>query len=499
MAPSDDKPTRLGRSTRTGTWLDWWRRPVLRRGVNRAWAAVGVIATLTGLWGSYGHFFTKPPPPPVMRGTLNLAVADFASTDSRGDQAAKATAKLATDVATSVADLLTEQLRPTASRMRIEVRGPAQFPQIRGASQAARAQAAKQRALQIDADIVVYGTLSTDGNTTTLQPELYVSDSIQGDTGELVGDHLWGSPIPLPGGPESNRLATQLFGEPLSAQTKALASMILGIWYYQAGQPSVALQHLHAVAEDSEGLDQDGRQLVYLFLGNAAERQGAQEQRKQNPDLGTVRRSFAQAIGYYQRALRIDPQYARAWYGIAESRFLQVGLSCQPDRTNRPLLAQVVRDLERAQRATHRPTLANLDAKIAFGLGRAQVCMTLAGVADRRAQAQEQLSIAIRAFQQNPSGDSSNRRLREIAAEAYAQRGLLEATYANTPDARAHDLRAVEDYKQAIALSADRPQRQAVFYDSLADTYDRLQMPGDAEEARNKARSLNPTGHTAYG
>jgi hypothetical protein len=106
-----------------------------------------------------------------MRGTLNLAVADFASADSRGRRAAKATAKLATDVATSVADLLTEQLRPTASRMRIEIRGPAQFPQIRGASQTARAQAAKQRAGQIDADIVVYGTLSTDGNTISLQPK----------------------------------------------------------------------------------------------------------------------------------------------------------------------------------------------------------------------------------------------------------------------------------------------------------------------------------------
>jgi len=300
-------------------------------------------------WGSYGHFFTKPPPPPVMRGTLNLAMADFASADSRGRRAAKATAKLATDVATSVADLLTEQLRPTASRMRIEIRGPAQFPQIRGASQTARAQAAKQRAGQIDADIVVYGTLSTDGNTISLQPELYLSDSIQGDTGELVGDHPWGSIIELPGSPESNPLATQLFGEPLSARTKALASMILGIWHYQAGQPSAALQHLHAAAENPAWRDQQGKQVVYLFLGNAAERQGAQEQRKRNPDLDTVRRSFAQAVGYYQKALRIDRQYARAWYGIAETRFLQVGLSCQPDRTNRPLLAQVVRDLEQGQ------------------------------------------------------------------------------------------------------------------------------------------------------
>ena len=65
---------------------------------------------------------------------------------------------------------------------------------------------------------------------------------------------------------------------------------------------------------------------------------------------------------------------------------------------------------------------------------------------------------------------------------------LAAATFPNTPD-----------YKQAIALSADRPQRQPVFYDNLADVYDRLRMPRDAEGARNKARSLKATGPTAYG
>jgi tetratricopeptide (TPR) repeat protein len=494
-----DQSTRSQRPRRTVALIDWWRRPVLRRGVSRAWAAVGVVATLTGLWGSYGHFFIKDPPPPVMRGTLNLAVADFASADSRGGQAAKATAKLATDVATSVAELLTEQLRPLAGRLQIEIRGPAQFPKIQGTSQAAQARTAKQRADEIDADIVIYGTLTTDGNKTSLRPELYLSDSIHGDTGELMGDHPWGPPLELPGDPESNRLVTQLFGEPLSARTKALASMILGVWYYQADQPSIALHHLNVAAHNSEWRDSEGKEVVYLFLGNAAERQGAQEQRKQHPNAHIVQRSFAEAVGYYQRALSIDRQYARAWYGIAETRFLQVGLTCQPERTNRQLLTQVVRDLQLGQRASHRPALANLDAKIAFGLGRAYVCMTLAGIADRRAEARDQLAIAIMSFEQSPSKDHSSRRLREIAAEAYAQRGLLAAAYADTPDARAQDLRSVEDYRKAIALSMDRPQRQRVFYINLSDTYDQLHMPREAEEARNTARSLTPTGLTADG
>ena len=314
----------------------------------------------------------------------------------------------------------------------------------------------------------------------------------------MVGDHPWGSPLQLPGDPDSNPLAAQLFGEPLSIRTKALASMILGIWYYHAGQPGIALQHLRAAAENPAWRDQEGKELLYLFLGNAAERRGTQQQEEQEPQHPAAgRRSFAEAVRYYQTALTIDGQYARAWYGIAEARFLQVGLSCQPNRVDRRLLAQAVRDFQRTQLATHRPTLANLDAKTAFGLGRAYVCMTLAAVADRRVEAQDQLAIAIQAYRPSTPEDPSTRRLRQLAAEAYSQRGLLASASAGGPDARAQELRAVVDYQQAIGLSTDRPQRQGIFYDNLADIYDRLHMTQEAQDARNKARSLTPAPRTA--
>jgi tetratricopeptide (TPR) repeat protein len=481
-----DQPGQSRQAVRMAALIGWWRRPVLRRGLSRGWAAVGVLATLTGLWGSYGRFFTGDPPPPVMRGTLNVAITNFGSADSRGRD--EATAKLATDVASAVADLLTEELRPLATRLRIEVRGPAQLPQVRGASAAARADEARNRARQIDADVVVYGVLTTDGNNTVLQPELYVADSIRGDIGESVGDHPWGPPLELPGAPENNPLLAQQMGEQLSARTKALASMIPGIWYYRANQPIVARRYLKVAAATDGWRDQDGKEIVYLFLGNAAERHAAQQQRLSQDTV--ARRWFNQAVGYYRQALRIDGQYARAYYGIAETRFLQVDLSCRPRRTDREQLEQVVRDLKRAQVATNRPALANIDAKIAFGLGRAYVCMTLAGVANRQTAAEHELEAVLKAFQESPPQDPSALRLREIAAEAYAQRGLLATTYAGSPDARVRDLRTVEDYKQAIILSPDRPSRLRVFYENLADTYDRLRMPREAGEARRRAAEL---------
>jgi hypothetical protein len=381
-----------------------------------------------------------------------------------------------------VADLLADELQPLTTRLRIEVRGPDRFPRVDGASATARAAEARRRALEVDADIVVYGVLTTDGSRTALQPELYVADRIRGDIGEPMGDHPWGSTLELPGAPESNPLLAQQLGERLSARTKALAGLTAGIWYYRAGQPSVARRYLEVAADTHDWPDQDGKEVVYLFLGNAAERQGAQEQRLGHRNA--ARRWFGDAVGYYRQALRIDAEYARAWYGIAETRFLQIDLECRPRRTDPRTLAQVERDFRHAQEAADRPALANIDAKVAFGLGRTYVCMTLAGIADRRTPAESQLGTAIGAAGRGPRDDP---RLRELAAEAYAQRGMLAATYGGSPDARARDLRAVEDYRQAIALSADRPQRLRVFYQHLAATYDRLAMPLEAEQARRHA------------
>jgi tetratricopeptide (TPR) repeat protein len=478
-----DEPTQPRPPARTAALIGWLRRPVLQRGLSRGWAAVGVVATLTALWSSYGRFITgdpPPPPPPVMRGTLNVAVADFGGADSRGHRAA--TAKLATDVATFVADLLADELRPLARRLRIELRGPDRFPRVDGASATARAAEARRRALAVDADIVVYGVLTTDGSSTALQPELYVADRIRGDIGEPMGDHPWGSTLELPGAPESNPLLAQQLGERLSARTKALAGLTAGIWYYRAGQPSIARHYLEVAADTRDWRTEDGKEVVYLFLGNAAERQGAQEQRLGHRQA--ARRWFGEAIGHYRQALGVDGEYARAWYGLAETRFLQVDLECRPGRTDPRTLAQVEGDFQRAQKAANRPALANIDAKVAFGLGRTYVCMTLAGIADRRKSAEDQLGTAIGAAGQGPRDDP---RRRELAAEAYAQRGLLAAAYAGSPDARARDLRAVEDYRQAIALSSDRPQRLRVFYQLLAATYDRLGMPREAAEARRHA------------
>jgi hypothetical protein len=84
-------------------------------------------------------------------------------------------------------------------------------------------------------------------------------------------------------------------------------------------------------------------------------------------------------------------------YGIAEARFLQLNLRCGPSASHDlHQLRQVAAAFAAAGRAPYQPASANLDLKVDFGLGRAYVCLSLAG-ADYRAQASAHLSQVLAA------------------------------------------------------------------------------------------------------
>ena len=68
------------------------------------------------------------------------------------------------------------------------------------------------------------------------------------------------------------------------------------------------------VADDVDGDrdEQDGKEVLYTFLGNVVGQLSNIEQ-DQRAQL------LAQATDYYSHALRINPEYARAQLGVAEA------------------------------------------------------------------------------------------------------------------------------------------------------------------------------------
>jgi tetratricopeptide (TPR) repeat protein len=472
-----------------------WRRwaTIARRPGRRLWAVVVGLATVVGLVTGVmalldnPHIRPTPPSKPApMLGDLRLAVAPFDSTDTRHGSATPASTTAAARVAAGVADLLTSELAPLRRRLRVELRPPAQLRPLGGTSPVHQAETAATLASQHGADILVHGRLVVDATSTRLEPHVYLADG-RPDVDELVGDHKLGKPIVTPGDPASNQLFASELARALAARVRALAALSVGITYYQLGQLDQADQYLALAGQTSGWRKGEGTELLHLVVGNVAARRGADLRRDGNDAAARVQ--FTRALDAYQAALAVQPGYARALYGIAETHFAQLDLHCQPGTgDNLRQLQQVAGEFAAAGGAPYQPAGANLDLKVDFGIGRVHVCLSHAG-ANHRAQATAHLTRVLAAV--DPPTRVLTPALIRLAAETHGQLGLLALAEPAGPARRPRLQAAVGHYLRAIALGQTYPDRARVFWDNLAKVHDRLGARAAADQARAQAEALS--------
>jgi tetratricopeptide (TPR) repeat protein len=489
---ANKKPPATGAATpEAGAAKRWhlWIATIRRRG-GGLWTLVAGLATVIGLVTGVLSLLDNPrirsvptSQPSPMLGDLRLAVAPFDSTDSREGRATPASATAAMRVAAGVADRLTTELAPLRGRLRVELRPPSQLHPIDGTSPARRAAAAASLARQHGADLLVHGTLVVDTASTRLEPHVYLAGGVRSDADELLGDHKLGAAVVTPGDPESNLLLARELSEHLATRVRALALLSVGITYYHLDRLAEADRYLTLAGQTAGWRDSEGTELLHLFIGNVASRRGAELRRDDKEPL--ARAQFARAIRAYRAALSVEPGYARALYGIAETRFLQLDLRCKPgthDQTRQ--LQQVVATFATAGRAPHQPAGANLDLKIDFGIGRAYVCLSLAGD-NYRAPATAHLSQVLAAV------DSATRpqtpALTRLAAETHGQLGLLALAEPDGADRRTRLQAAVGHYQRAITLSQAYPDRARAYWKNLASIYDQLGDQVKANQALKQA------------
>jgi tetratricopeptide (TPR) repeat protein len=214
--------------------------------------------------------------------------------------------------------------------------------------------------------------------------------------------------------------------------------------------------------------DRRGLALTYLFLGNT------------NGKLG--RHQLAER--WYKRSLELDEEYARARIGLAEVHYhLASGQgTCVRRQADVPGLNQAAAEFEQSRRAGNRPELSDIDTKIALGLGRTWVCLSRAGLVDRWAAAREQLAVVLKDLA------AGNERVRELAARAHAQLGMIEDPAAGASDAAGYGV-ALDHYRQAVAISRD-PRSRWAFFLRLEHIYRQLGDPAAAQEAAAQASKL---------
>lgn len=431
------------------TWRPWLRQQATVRTV--LGAVVGVFSVTATLLGLYTDVLPMLPSQRRMNGDLNIAVAAFTALDPDG---APRKSDAAEEWSDRVHALLQAELERqehdlasagTPLPLTIALWSPSRTGAIEGATAKARAERAADRAAAIDADVLVYGNLEIGSDVTRLAPQLFISDRKLKDAEELVDAFGFGAPIEARDDVDRNPVAEAALRDRLVRRIPGFARFVVGLGYYSLLDFPEALRHFKAAEATWRDEDASGKDILYLFLGNTAQQLGDADG----------------SASYFRRAIDLNPGLARAQLGLAALRFQNSFRGCDPQRADVAGLRESLADYERALHAPDPSPLAQIPAKAMFGIGKVRLCLAQAGAPSPNDVDQWQLARANfeAVIALNGGG---NARLKERAAESYANLGLIEIGTADPTDPAAAYRRALDAYGRAIELSR-RDVRIATF------------------------------------
>jgi len=442
------------------------RRVVLPRSPSGALVRVAALAAVVAIAVAGIVAVRRTPGPVPMAGHFNIAVADFGSTDSRDHQTSS---KKAHELAQSVYDRLDDELASIPqSGFELGLRGPARTGPVEGSTPDRRAVSAGNLARRINADVVVYGTLDLNVPS-RFTTEFFIGDHRLAEAEELEGQHELGSAIRAIGDVTRNPVADKGLRDSVLERTRALAEFLVGLSYYAVDQAQPALDHFEAARSSPGWDDRAGKEVLYLFLGNTA---------------GKLR-DFGAADGYYDGALSLNPEYGRARLGKAEVTFQRARANCESGSADPTGLSRSLDMFQSALGSRVQPAASEIATKVAYGSGRVLLCLSQALVADRWADAERQFQSVIRAFR------AGNERVREMAAESYANLGLVYLPAAADPQAAPRYRKAAESYQAAVTVT-HRDDRKAFFLNMRGFTFSRLGDVAGADDAYRQAVDLEP-------
>ncbi len=374
---------------------------------------------------------TPTSPPKFMSGNINIAVSEFVLTGTAGDPLLGR--KLAENLYKNL-DAQVQQLRSAGALDLPEVWRPDQFEPVTGATPEARAAAAGLIARKYHMHILIYGVVDTDsGAELRVTPEFTISDRDFYDAREITGPYELGAPFAVKGEPFSAPFNV-LLNRQMTPRVQTLALLIEGLSYYVTRDFPRALDVLGKAADSPDRLPKEGREVVYLLAGNAAQQAG----------------QYEQAGRYYDLSLGEDGQYARAMIGKGSVFYLQAiqpfAQSKQVKDVDQELLSQSMEWYKQALNAAHQPSQADIAVKVHFGLGQDLYYRVLTGQDTHFDAAIAELQAVLDAYARGD--DAVKLRIRDMAGNAHGHLGLIYE------QAGRKDL-AVREYEQAAALLKD--------------------------------------------
>ena len=251
------------------------RGGLLRSGV-QAWkvlvALLSLLATLAGLY-TFVKELRKDSPAQRLAGDMNIAVAPFTATAGRGEvEAAHAGEVLARQVRST----LGAQLKRGADSAQVtfDVAPPPALQPLEGRTPGARTAAAEHLAREVNAQIVVYGSIRLVENESIIAPRFYLSGQSLGDADELIGSHRLGAPAVVAGAVSDDVAARLEARRVLAARTRVLSHFVIGLSYFARDDYEEASRWLRQARVGSAAAGGQTSGVIDLFLGARREELG---------------------------------------------------------------------------------------------------------------------------------------------------------------------------------------------------------------------------------
>ncbi|HSL43710.1 MAG TPA: hypothetical protein VK897_09780 [Anaerolineales bacterium] len=382
----------------------------LFRDVQQLALFLGFLIVVSGTMGGAYWYSIQPK---KMTGDYNIAIAQFGEIQEDGRIKSS---KNAEKIRSTLFDFLDSEYRAAGLGLTIQVEYE-NLPLIREDAQA------EKLADQINADIVIYGNVSVHGNKAEFMPRFYVAE--RPDTRELTGQNELAHPIEF----KISELGAQdILNTELRTRTEILFNFTKGLIYFSEKELEYAHQSIQTAIAAAEKPPQPfgGQEVLYLFAAH----------------IQASRKDYATANQSLEKALSLNPQYARAYLARGNFFYLQATSVYPPDLE---LLKRAQAEYMIAYEMPNQPLGAYIPAKAHYSLG--NVLSVRAQVENNDptlfAQAMENYLYVVREYErtQDPI-------LEKLLDESYYGIGAIYQKQGATDQ-------AVEAYQKAYELTND--------------------------------------------
>jgi tetratricopeptide (TPR) repeat protein len=432
------------------------------------WKPVAVILVAVAALLAVILWFVIPKKEAAMTKQFNVAVAEFQIQDASGKTISGKDGKM---LAGYVGQEIETQFAAMelAKSISYQVWGPDQTGTITGSTAEERSRNAEALAKKINAYILIYGVIVTDGDKSKFQPEFFVNHESFRDASEITGSHEIGHQLalalPFTGiqGAENPALV---------GRVRALNLITMGLAFYSMDKFDNALGYFQKAADEQDWVG-SGREVVDLLIGNAYVRKVSQT--KNFSDLLLAEQN-------YQLALEDNSNYGRAMIGEANVLYLQVASTVDKTNCDFAKLDQASALLDQALALTDQPASAIIEAKVRFYHGQILLVRNACTPSqDLLTEAQREFTWITGQYETLKQSGGNYGALQSLASQAYGRLGYVAV---KNNDANA----AIAWLKKAVQIAS--PYYKGFYTAQMGDLYAVIGKKEEAVQAYNDAISI---------